>query len=181
MRNLTLLLLAATLGACATQGVRYPDSPAGSKPVPPQAARVTVYRANDSLLYVARSARLKLDGNDVGALWAGRFKVFELSPGHHALVADMWDAPGRWELSFEARAGTACYFKVAPRTASFATGTPGIALMNDTPGGAIKGSALMLAGMAAESAGKEHGGAFSIVAVEQPVALPDLMDLWESR
>jgi hypothetical protein len=181
MRNMTLLLLAATLSACATQGVRYPESPAGSKPVPPHAARVTVYRANDSLLYVARSARPKLDGNDAGALPAGRFKVFEVSPGNHALVADMWDAPGRWELSFEARAGTTCYFKVAPRMASFAAGTPGMALMNDTPEGAIKGSALMLAGMAAESAGKEHGGAFSIVAVEQPVALPDLMDLWESR
>jgi hypothetical protein len=93
----------------------------------------------------------------------------------------MWDAPGRWELPIEVQAGIARFYKVAPRSASFVAGTPGVLLMNDTPAGTVTGVATMLGGMTLESTGKQHGGAFSLVRVEQSLAAPELMELRESK
>ncbi len=181
MKNLLLLGVASILSACATTGLRYSEHPASSTPVPALAARLTVYRVNDSLLYFARSARLKLDSSGGCMLAAGRFKTFEVPPGTHTLTVDMWDAPGRWELPIEVQAGIARFYKVAPRSASFIAGTPGVLLMNDTPASTVTGVATMLGGMALESAGKQHGGAFSLIPVEPSLAAPELMELRESK
>jgi hypothetical protein len=181
MKSLLLLGIAAILSACAATGLRYSEHAASSTPMPALAARLTVYRGNDSLLYFARSARLKLDGSDAGMLAAGRFKTFEVPPGIHNLTVDMWDAPGRWELPIEVQGGIARFYKVAPRTASFVAGTPGVLLMNNTPAGTVTGAATMLGGMALESAGKQHGGAFSLAPVEPSVAAPELMELREAK
>lgn len=181
MKSLLLLGIAAILSGCATTGLRYSEHPASSTPVPAHAARLTVYRLNDTYLYSVRSARLKLDGRAVGALASGEFKTFEVPPGTHTFTVDMWDAPGRWELTIEAQAGIAYFYKVAPRGASAAAAVPGIFVGGNTPVGAALSDAAMLGGMAAESAGKQHGGAFSLIPVEQSLAAPKLMELRESK
>jgi hypothetical protein len=181
MKSLLLLGIALVVSACATTGLRYSEYPASSTPVPAHVARLTVYRRNDSLLYAARSARLKLDGSNVGALARGRFKTFEIPPGTHTFMVNMWDAPGHWKLTIEAQTGTAYFYRVAPRLASFAAGMPGIALMDNTLVGTLEGSAAMLGGMAAESAGRQRGGAFSLIPVAQSLAVPELAELRESK
>ncbi|MGA2445826.1 MAG: hypothetical protein ABSG50_10415 [Opitutaceae bacterium] len=180
-QSLLLLGIAVILSACAATGLRYSEHPVSSTPVPAHAARLTVYRVNDSLLYSARSARLKLDGRNVGALAPGGFKTFEVPPGTHTFRVDMWDAPGRWELTIEVQAGLAYFYEVAPRAASAVAAMPGVALMNNTPAGTLLGGAAMLGGMAAESAVRQRGGAFSLMPVEQSLAVPKLMELRESK
>ncbi len=154
--------LSVLLAGCSTLEAPHPDRHAAPFEAASPTARLTIYRPSQSTQYAARSASLKLNAASIGGISNGDFRVIEVSPGSHSLEADMWDAPGRCVVTFSVRAGESAYFEVAPRSANLAAGTPGATLPAAGSGGMLLGGAVMLAGMSAESAGKQCGGACSI-------------------
>jgi len=173
MRVPHLTLLSVLLAGCTA----FESPHSGSRAAPIEGAsptaRLTIYRPSQSSQYAARSASLKLDATSIGGISNGDFRVVEVAPGSHSLEADMWDAPGRCIVTFTVRAGESAYFEVAPRLANLAAGTPGAVLPVAGSGGMLLGGAVMLAGMSAESSGKQCGGAFSI---EQTA--PEVATMW---
>lgn len=179
----SLVISSLLLTGCAATGVRYDQTDIGKQDVQPRVARLTVIRTQDSSLYSARAAALKLDGASIGGIDFGGFRVLEIAPGKHKLATDMWDSPGLCELEFEARAGMTTFFEVTPRKESFFAGMPGMVLATSTttPAGVAAGIAAMIGGVAAEAASVECGGAFSIREIEPSSALPRLSTLRASN
>jgi hypothetical protein len=168
-----VLLVVVLLSACAAGGPRYAEHSGDAPTVPDQQSRLVVFRQSSTPQYSAREARLELDRAAAGSVLPAGFRVFDVAPGSHTIVVDMWDAPGRCELTFEITGGTTQYFEVAPRIASFLSAAPALAAP-PIPAGSLVGAALMLFGMAAESAGKACGGAFSVAPIDTEAALPKL-------
>ena len=98
MRKLSIAIVAMSLSACAANGLPYPEHPASAL-VPDGVAKVTIFRANDTLLYSARTARLVIDGEREGRLATGGFRTFTVPPGSHVFTVKMWDTPGTCELT----------------------------------------------------------------------------------
>jgi hypothetical protein len=176
MRNLAVAAVAMCLSACAADGLPYPEHPASSLVVS-GVAKVTVFRANDTLLYSARTARLAMDGERAGRLATGGFRTFKVPPGSHTLVVNMWDAPGTCELTVDLRPDAEYFYEVTPRPPSFAAATPGALLLGASPTGVLFGLGVSSEGTAAESTAKQCGGAFSIVPVDSALALPKVSAL----
>ncbi|HSC00764.1 MAG TPA: hypothetical protein VLE45_12675 [Burkholderiaceae bacterium] len=177
---LALTLATVLLTACAAMGTRYAEDPIGTAAVGAGQARLVVYRQANTLQYSVREARLELDGSAVGGLLPAGFRAFDVPAGPRRIVVDMWDAPGRCELTAELQGATTHYFEVAPRLESWLAGAPAVAAP-PVPAGGLVGGVMMMGSMAIESAGKACGGAFSIVAVDAAVARPRLADLRDSR
>jgi hypothetical protein len=168
-----VLLVVALLSACAASGPRYAEHSGGAPSMPDRESRLVVFRQSSTPQYSVREARLELDRVAAGGVLPAGFRVFDVAPGSHTIVVDMWDAPGRCELTFEITGGATQYFEVVPRIASWLSAAPMMAAP-PIPAGSLVGAALMLIGMAAESAGKTCGGAFSVVPVDNEAALPKL-------
>ena len=170
MRIPLFTLLFVLLAGCTT--VEAPKTNDHASPIADvlPTARLTIYRPSSSVQYAGRSASLKLNAKSIGGISSGDFRVVEVPPGSHSLEADMWDAPGRCTITFTVRAGESAYFEVAPRLANLAAGTPGAVLPAAGAAGTLVGGAVMLAGMSAESSGKQCGGAFSIEQTASEVA-----------
>jgi hypothetical protein len=165
------------LAACAATGPDYGVRHAEISEVPETVARVVFLRTDGSLLYSARKARVLLDGEKTGACALGGFFFRDIAPGEHRLVADMWDAPGRCEVVVAAEAGRIYYFQVDPRPRSF-WGFAGPAATSELLGQSVAFSiGAGVAGMTAESYGKECGGAFRLYPVDEPTALKRLAKL----
>ena len=113
-----VLLVVALLSACAAGGPRYAEQSSGAPSVPDQQSRLVVLRQSSTPQYSVREARLELDRVPVGSVLPAGFRVFDVAPGSHTIVVDMWDAPGRCELTFEITGESTQYFEVAPRIAS---------------------------------------------------------------
>ena len=177
MRIPLLTLLSVLLVGCTALEAPRPDSRAAPLEGASPTARLTIYRPSQSAQYAARSASLKLNAASIGGISNGDFRVIEVAPGSHSLEADMWDAPGRCIVTFTVRTGESAYFEVAPRLANLAAGTPGAVLPAAGSGGMLLGGAVMLAGMSAESSGKQCGGAFSIEQAAPEVASMRLENL----
>jgi hypothetical protein len=173
MRVHLALCLAALLCACAATGERFSEHEAGASAVPDTVARLIVYRP-ERILYAARNATLKVDGVGAGTIASYGFRVFEVDPGSHVLLVDMWDVPGTCELSLNAEAGFKYYFEVQPRESSFLAGLGGLAFPAITATGLALSTAATVGGMAVESSFRECGGAFAIMPVEESTALPKL-------
>lgn len=176
MRNVLIAAVAMSLAACAADGLPYPEHPASSLVVS-GVAKVTMFRANDTVLYSARTARLAVDGERAGKLATGGFRTFKVPPGPHTLVVNMWDAPGSCELRVDIQPDVEYFYQVAPRLPSLAASTPGAFLLGASPSAVLFGLGVATVGMAAESADKQCGGAFSIVPVDPVVALPKVTAL----
>lgn len=176
MRNLLIAAVAMSLTACAADGLPYPEHPASSLVVS-GVAKVTVFRANDTLLYSARTARLAVDGERAGRLATGGFRTFKVAPGPHTFVVNMQDAPGSCQLAVDIQPDVEYFYEVTPRPPSFAASTPGALLLGASPTGVLFGLGVSGEGSAAESAGKQCGGAFSIVPVDPTIALPKVSAL----
>ena len=174
-----VLAACGALGACAASGPRFAEHPA-SVPIAAEQGRIVVYRTGNHAQYSVRSARLQLDGVIIGGVRLAGFTAIDLSAARHTLAVDMWDAPGRCELSVDVQPGTTHYLEVAPRLASWLSGAPAV-IAPPTPAGGLIGATLAISGMAVESGGKACGGAFAIAAVDQAAALAKLASLRESR
>ena len=181
MRHAALALVpTALLSACAAIGPRYADQIAATSPVAEQHARIVVFRQRSTPQYSIREARLELDRAAAGGVMPLGFRVFDVPAGAHTIVADMWDAPGRCELTIQVEAGATAYVEVAPRFEALLASAPSMTAP-PTPMGSFIGLALMLTGMAAESSGKSCGGAFSLMAVDEAPVLPTLAELRSSQ
>ena len=166
MRNLSIAIVAMALSACAANGLPYPEHPASSV-VLDGLAKVTIFRENDTLLYSARTARLVIDGEREGRLATGGFRTFTMLPGSHVFTVKMWDTPGTCELTADIQPDVEYFYEVTPRVVSYDASMPA-ALVGTSPAGVLFGAGLS----SVESAGKDCGGAFSIVPVEPAKALP---------
>jgi len=185
MRHAVLPVVPALLlGACAATGSRFDDHLAAAPAMADEQARLVVFRQRNTPQYSVREARLEVDRTAAGTVMPAGFRVFDVAAGSHTIVVDMWDAPGRCELTLDLKGGATHYVEVAPRIESWAAGAPALAAPALAPLGTYGGllaTALLLSGMAVESAGKPCGGAYSLVAVDGAEALPKLAQMRSSQ
>ena len=95
------------------------------------------------------------------------------------MAVEMWDAPGRCRLSIEVLGGETYFYEISPRPANYMADLLGS--LAGVIGGPLAGGVGGFVGMGAESSGKECGGAFKIVEVDESVALRKLNDLRRSK
>jgi hypothetical protein len=81
-------------------------------------ARVVVERSTD-FLYLALSARVKVDGVGVGELSRGDVASIDVRPGRTIVSVDTATAPGRFSVSFRAEPGYEYTMEISPRSGSF--------------------------------------------------------------
>jgi len=140
---------------------------------------MTVFRTADSTQYSGRSATVRVDGKEVGGCDHAGYQIFYVKAGPHVLTVEMWDAPGHCSLSTNVLGGEEYFYEILPRSENLMAGYLGTLI------GALGGSAALagapFAVMGAESAGKQCGGAFSIVAVEENSGRRKVMDLRLSK
>jgi hypothetical protein len=160
-RAFTVMALVATLmSGCAASGSKYSEYANTATPPTPSSARLVVFRTEDSAQYSTRSVSVKIDGTSVSSCAPSGFNTFDVSANRHTLTVDMWDAPGTCTLPIDVSKGGEFFFEISPRTQSLVSG-----LMF----GAI--------GMAAESSGKQCGGAFAVAPVARNIAAKKLSTL----
>ncbi|NNF41079.1 MAG: DUF2846 domain-containing protein [Woeseiaceae bacterium] len=177
MKSLVIIFFLFICG-CAASGPSFSDSQAGMMLTSGETAKVVFFRTKETALYIARKAAVYIDDSKIGGTAYGGFHFHDVSPGQRRLRTEMWDSPGNCELTLNAVAGETYYFQVDPRQESFgaffAAGTAaslisGGVLLADLGGG--------LAGAAAESYGKDCGGAFRLYPVDEETALSKLSAL----
>ena len=152
-RQINLLIAACVLSGCAATGHSYSEH-LGSQAAPaPGNARMVVYRTGEDTQGSARDARISVDGKTVGKVAHMGFSSFEVAQGSHVLTADLWDIPGACKVQFDVRPNVDYYFEVTPRVETI-----------------VSAALLGALGQAMESAGKECGGAFAIVAQPKEIA-----------
>lgn len=173
-----LVLVAATIiVGCAARGSEYRTISAEVSKAPDDSARIVFFRTRDSALYIARKARISVDGEKIGGTPYGGFHYVDVAPGPHRLRADMWDAPGRCELTLVTSPGQTYYFQVDARSESFGAFSAAGFAADLVSGGIVAGVAGGLAGSAIESYGKTCGGAFNLYPVDPETASIKLRQL----
>lgn len=171
------IVAAGLVGACAARGPSFTEASEEIAAAPEDVARIVFFRTRDSALYIARKATITVDGQKAGATAYGGFHYVDVSEGAHQLRADMWDAPGRCELTLVTSAGQTYYFQVDPRTESFGAFSVAGFAADVVSSGVVSGLAGGLVGSAAESYGKKCGGAFRLYPVDEQTSLSKLRDL----
>ncbi len=174
MPKLTGFSAMLLLVACAASGPTFEESGVGSEPIPDGKARIVFLRTRDSGLYIARQASVSLDGEKVGGAGYGSFFVHDIDAGEHGLRADMWDMPGQCELIFTAAAGETYFFQVDPRSESFGAFAAGDLATQLLTTNVLINVAGGVSAVAAESYGKECGGAFRVYPVDADTAIARL-------
>ena len=161
MEKFTGIILAVVFFAgCAATGPKYMEQVSQLPVVKENSARLFVFRTGEFAQYSGRAASVKLDGTTIGKCEYKGFNVFNIPASSHTLAVDMWDSPGSCLLKIEVEPRNEYYFEIKPRSGN---------LMGALFGG--------LVGAAAESAGKECGGAFMIEPVKPDIAKTKLGDL----
>lgn len=162
------------LCACAASGPTFDEAGFGSESIPAGKARIVFLRTRDSGLYIARQASISLDGEKIGGTAYGSFFVQVIDAGKHGLRADMWDMPGQCELMITAAAGETYYFQVDPRSESFGAFAAGDLATQFLTMNVLVNVAGGVSAVAAESYGKECGGAFRIYPLDTGTAITRL-------
>jgi len=176
---LAVLGLTIILAACAATGPGYREYIAALPEIPRQSTRLTVYRTAESTQFYTRSATVKMDGRELGSCDFAGYQTFYVKAGPHVLTVEASERPGTCRLSTNVMGGEEYFFEISPRAENWVAGFLG-ALVGAMGGAAsLAGAPFAAAGY--ESAGKECGGAFSIVAVEEGAARQKLKDLHLSR
>ena len=178
-QSLSILGLSIALAACAATGPRYGEHIAALQDIPRQSTRLTVFRTAENMQYSGRSATVKMDGRELGGCDYAGYQTFYVKAGPHVLTVDMWDAPGTCRLTTNVLGGEEYFFEISPRIENWAAGFLGSLV--GVMGGAVGLAVVPFAAMGSESAGKECGGAFSIVAVEESIGRRKVMDLRMSK
>ncbi len=162
---------------CASGGPRFADLWPSLGPTAEGYGRVVIFRTRDSVQYMLRGARLKIDDMERGALQIGEFRFYTLRSGAHYIGTDIWDTVGSCQVNIELKAGQTLYFQVDPRRVnfwSFAGPALAVDLLAESVG---IGVPIGLATSAAESYGKICGGAFLLYPVDAESAHPHLLEL----
>ena len=169
--------LAILLSACAASGPTFEETTGIAELIPDGKARIVFFRTRDSALYIARHAAVSLDGEKVGATGYGSFFVYDVDSGQHRVRADMWDMRGQCELAFSATAGERYYFQVESRSESFGAFASGDLATQLFTTNVFLNTAGGVSAVAAESYGKQCGGAFRMYPVDPQTAIPRLQSL----
>lgn len=145
---------------CGGSGPTYQSLRAQLETPPDGQARLVLFRTQESKIYLARSAKIQIDGHSRGKLGYGNFLSVDIAAGRHQIKADIWDMPGSCEITLRAGRGKIYYLMIDPREAS---------LVATFIGG--------IAGNAIEGAGKKCAGAFKIYPVPSRIARQKLTNL----
>jgi hypothetical protein len=162
------------LVGCAASGPGYDEVMANARPIRDDRARIVFFRTRDSALYIARQAAVSMGGEKIGEVGYGSFVLYDIDAGNHTLRAGMWDMPGQCELIFTAAAGQVYYFQVDPRSESFGAFASGDLATQLLTSNVLVNVAGGVTAVAAESYGKECGGAFRIYPVDAGTAITRL-------
>ena len=163
MKQLLLVILSLSLIGCAASGPTYESKRNEIISLDEESARLVFFRTKESTLLIGRSAPVDIDGQKTGSCSYGGFFYRDILPGEYSIKTEIWDVPGKCELTLTAEAGEIYYFKVDPRSESF--------------------TAFMLGGVignAVESSGKKCGGAFKIYPASEEVAKEQMVGLKQS-
>ena len=178
LRIAASVAIGMALSSCATSpsSPKYPDHPASRSAVPPDRARLTIYRIAPEEKWQGsyRSADLLIDGSASGAVAVDEFRIRDVPLGHHVLRVDITGMPGACDLPIETTDGGSYFLEVTARESYWWAGQPGWALTGIPFAGLVVGPLAFAAGTAIESAGKTCGGPFSIVSVDRDTAIPKL-------
>lgn len=175
MRKLYVLAF-QLVGACAASGPPYADVAGQLLDVPSEDSRIVFFRTRESTLYIARKARIAVDGDVAGFTAYGGFHYLDLQPGEHVIRADTWDSPGLCEVAVRLAPGETYYLQVDPRQESFwafSAGDTATSLLGSGVFSVIGG----LGAATLESYGKECAGAFRLYPVDSETARARLADL----
>lgn len=148
-----LFCISLAVGGCA--------SPTGTTSLPDNQtlalgmSRVVVER-NTDFLYLALSARVKVNGKQIGELSRGDKIFSDIEPGRTNISVDNWSFPGSYSISFTAKPNFIYQFEVSPRGESYGP----VALAG-------------FLGAAADAAANERSGGFKIVGVSSEKARPE--------
>lgn len=138
-----ILILGLLVSGCASSG---PAIRSVSQSPPTQGmARVTIERSTD-FLYLALSARVKVNGIDVGALSRGDIASIDVQSGRTTVSVDTATSPGTFSVSFTAQPNREYLLKVSPRSDSF-----------------LPGALFGYAGVFVDSAVNEQSGLFQLI------------------
>ena len=192
--TLAAAIFAVALGGCAPQPLlypRYPDDPLASAPIPPDRARVTVFRfaPEPHPWYfpgaASRRVEVELDGAPLlPDVDIGEYGVRVVDTGAHALRVGLSGWPGNCVVNVDLAAHATTCCQILPRpsywyatlAAQVTSGvSAGIPLVGLVGMGAAAAAAAVAA--AAGSEGKVCGGPFSIAPVDERAALPMLREL----
>jgi len=192
--TLAAAIFAVALGGCAPQPLlhpRYPDDPLAAAPIPPDRARMAVFRMAPEPhpwyfpTAASRRAEVELDGAPlVPDVDIGEYGVRVVTAGAHALRVGLSGWPGSCVVNADLAAGTIAYYQILPRPSYWHVtlaaqvtygASAGIPLVGLLGMGAAAAAAAVAA--AAESEGKVCGGPFSIAPVDEGAALPMLKEL----
>jgi hypothetical protein len=116
---LRIVILGLLISGCASSGPPVRSVPQSA---PMQGmTRITVERSSD-FLYLALSARVKVNGIDVGALSRGDVASIDIQSGHTTVSVDTATSPGTFSVSFTAQPNRDYLMEVSPRSDSFLPG-----------------------------------------------------------
>jgi predicted small lipoprotein YifL len=179
-KRLLVLFVAIALAACAATGPMYSEQAATTAGIPPQSARLTVFRTAADTQHSSRSAVVRIDGKERGSCEFAGFQTFYVLAGHHALTVELSDWPGKCSLSVDVMGGEEYFFEVAPRTETTASDVLW-SVIGFIAGLRMGAPITPIPSTRSESTANACGGAFSINGVEESVALQKLKDLRMSR
>jgi len=148
----------------------------------PEKARVNVFWPVADKKYAGKP-RVTIDQSEIGFCKLGEFITVDVPAGAHVLAVDDVDnGPGRCNVQVDIQGGSSSFYEVARRMEHSQAGALGDILMwiPIFPFNLV-GVPVALAGMLAESAGKECGGPFSITPVDEATALSKISGLRLSK
>lgn len=128
MKNFTLLALILTLTACGTTGAL--DLTKSNTPIPSNKARIIVTRDN-SLLYFAGVADVRLNGNKIASLGRGGSVIEDVPKGQNTLSVSTPTATGQFVVTFKADSKKVYTFEVSPRAGNLMGGY-GLGMVGDS-------------------------------------------------
>jgi hypothetical protein len=101
---------------CASPGQNIVNLPTSD--LADSMSRVVVGRSDD-FLYMALSARVFVNGREIGSLSRGDVTYTDIAPGQLLVSVDTATSPGTYKISGKAEPGTTYDFLVSPRGSSF--------------------------------------------------------------
>lgn len=121
-----ILIFGLLVSGCASSGPAIRSVP--QSPPMQGMARVTIERSTD-FRYLALSARVRVNGIDVGVLSRGDVASIDVQSGRTIVSVDTASSPGTFSVSFIAKPNQEYLMEVSPRSDSFLPvlfGYPGV-------------------------------------------------------
>lgn len=148
-KNIACFCFLALVG-CAGSAPENLQEEMDRVPIEASKSRITVYRT-DALYYALASAHIDINGTRVASLVHGEVYTGNFRPGSTILSTDVWGAPGRFSITFNALPGVSYLFEISPNNNN----------------NAITESLFGPVGSLIRSSVKENSGPFQITPIDQ--------------